>query len=959
MSSRAELCKSHFVKFLSIAAVNITSRPANTSLWSQYSFDELTDSPIFLFKNLPGSRSAVLEYVANLIHENVAFFLRRVENPNFTYKVGFVEEAVQELCSAFEDFVRQQSFFMKILSKWVVDNLAELSKSGQSRIGISSASPMELTRIYTTCSSSKRLLDLLGFCVSQTLESDIEKCVSLLLDLWNTCGNFCDWIMKYLSITFPDDALKHLLKVGLNDFCTYVSGVLENLRSGNSAAVTQAHEQYLKEKLTAISSMLGMAARQQSSEFRQLISSVFTECCQPSHSKRHMYYVPFIFRLIAANSDIANVTLVELVHSANLENLSVLRKSLLSVPVWAATGESNLTGAFINIAASLNSVTASQVYDKLLNLAFESPATGSEESLAHLQKQCVTLTESNLDAICLSVLEQPVVVLSKFPLLMRIASCRQLLFKSLFSSNEQRRVCMFKAVYLICLIKGRLTTAEYLGYILCFAETEEQLHLFTELCAVTAGLQSDALHCLISELSFYVGKASEIGTFSWKRCAENILSLLKEEKSIDPDTSVDFVRMSENLLKNYKRVLEYLLPLYFIPDTEDVVSNILGTLGVPGQQQPGELVQIVKLFVAAIFNVMRKFDDDVQPNLMNACAIMGSCVVALVLDQEAYAKEVLFHCLLSYAFEDDSPLRVAPKKELLENVDCSILKQNLLLSELKYRNRSIHCGTLRRRQVVPHFLGNNTSVVVARRLCFIHIIDELCRSADSSAGALYDITMCHRLAVLLLDTVCPDLVDARYHWEDWTSAKISIEKYIKIRKVVDTCPFVYDLMLIAAEAYPCLWFCLPILKALLATTVVRLESAANKSDPISSDVSVALDRWFYLAAKVVVLFSVYDISMNDFQGRILPQQLSNVVDVCQRVTNIEACHIMRDVWRYLNEHAPKLSELQEYYQNILNKIDNMGPLSDSDPNPYLVSLRLVIQKNIAKLGCLHRGLFSV
>ncbi|KFD64966.1 hypothetical protein M514_11547 [Trichuris suis] len=942
MTANAELCRTHFAKFLSVATINVTSRPASASLWSQCSFDELTDSPIFLFKNLPASRSAVLEFVANLIHENVGFFLRRVDNPNFTYNVGFVEEAVQELCGTFEDFVRKQPFFMKTLSKWVVDNLAELSKSGQSRIPMSSASPMELTRIYTTCSSSKRLLDLLGFCVSRTLESDVEKCVSLLLDLWNACGNFSDWIMKYLSITFSDDALKHLLKVGLNDFCTYVNGILENLRSGNSAAVTQGHEQYLKEKLAAISSMLGMAARQQSSDFRQLISSVFTECCQPSHSKRHMYYVPFFFRLIAANSDIANVALVEIARSATLENLNVLRKSLLSVPVWAATAESSLTGAFINIAASLNFETASLVYDKLLNFAFELPATGGDESLAHLQKQCVTLTESNLDAISLSVLEQPVVILSKFPLLMRIASSRQLLFKSLFSSNEQRRICMFKAVYLICLIKGRLATAEYLGYILCFAETEEQLHLFTELCAVTAGLQSGALHYLIAELSFYVGKASEIGTFSWKRCAENILSLLKEEKTIDPDTSVDFVRMSENLLKNYKRVLENLLPLYLIPDTEDVVSDILETLGLPGQQQPGELAQMVKLFVATIFNVMRKFDEDVQPKLMGACTVMGSCVVALVREQEAYAREVLFHCLLSYALADDSPLRVAPRKELLENVDCSILKQNLLLSDLKYRNRSVHCGTLRRRQVVPHFLGNNTTVVLARRLCFVHVIDELCRSVDSSVDGLYDVTMCRRLAVLLVETVCPDLVDARHHWEDWSSAKICIEKYIKIRKAVDTCPFVYDLMLIAAEAYPCLWFCLPILKALLATTVVRLESAANKSDPISSDVSAALDRWFYLAAK----------------GRILPQLLNNVIDVCQRVTNIEACHIMRDVWRYLNEHAPKLSELQEYYQNVLNKVDNLQPLSDSDPNPYLVSSRLVIQKNIEKLGCLHRGLFS-
>uniref|UniRef100_A0A5S6QXS7 Uncharacterized protein n=1 Tax=Trichuris muris TaxID=70415 RepID=A0A5S6QXS7_TRIMR len=942
MLSGVELRKAHFQKFLSVSCATGASRAINASLWCHYSFDELVESSTFLLKNIPTARSGVLEFIGILIHENVTFFLRRLENPNLMFNVGFVEEAISELCSVLEDLASRQPPFINSLSKWVVDNIAEISRSGQSRPAISNASSTERTRIYTSSSITKRLIDLLGFCISHTLENDVERCAAMLLDLWKNCASFCDWILIYLSTRFSDGILRHLLKVGLSDFCTYVNDVLENLRVGNSPMVNQLHDQYSKEKLRSLSSMLALAARQQTSDFSQLVSSIFSECCQQSHSKRHTYYVPFLVRLLASNADLANIVVKEIVHSVTLENLGALRKSLLSVPGWAATGEPSFTSGFVNIVASLSSETASLVYERLLNFAFEVQVNGSEESLVYMQKQCLTLTENNLDAICISVHEQPIVLLSKFPLLVLIESSRKLVLKALFSSNEQRRTCMFKAVFLICLIKGHLTTAEYLGYVLCFAESRDQLRLFTVLCAATVGFHADAVQYLVADLPFYMHKASEVDTVSWKRCAENILILLKEGSIIDSSKTVDYVRMSENLLKNYRTVLKYLLPLYFVAGIENTVSEILLTLDLPGQQDPGDFYGTVKLFLASIFNVMRKFEEAVQPELLRACYAMGNRVLALVSRQDAYAKSVLFHNLFAMAFEDDSPLRVAPRTKLLEKVDCSILKQNLLMSEGRYRYGSVHCGTLRRRQVPCHTLDTGTNVHVARRLWFVHMIDELSRPEDSPTGAMYDLKTCHRLGIALVDSICPDLVDARHYWEEWDEAQANIEKYITIRKVYDSFPFIYDLLLIVAEIFPCLWFCLPIVKAVLATTMVNLESAANRADPVNSKVSVALERWFLMVAK----------------GGILPKEFDIASDVCNQVTNKEACHIMRDVWGYLNAYTPKQEDLEEYYENLLNNVDDLPSLS-GDPTAYLVTLRLVIQRNIRKLGRPLRGYFDI
>ncbi len=73
-----------------------------------------------------------------------------------------------------------------------------------------------------------------------------------------------------------------------------------------------------------------------------------------------------------------------------------------------------------------------------------------------------------------------------------------------------------------------------------------------------------------------------------------------------------------------------------------------------------------------------------------------------------------------------------------------------------------------------------------------------------------------------------------------------------MNKRVQTIPFAIDLLFLIAEAYPCLWFAMPVVKAILASLMIQLETGVDKTKRLKSDTKLLndIDRWFLLVSKV-------------------------------------------------------------------------------------------------------------
>ncbi len=52
------------------------------------------------------------------------------------------------------------------------------------------------------------------------------------------------------------------------------------------------------------------------------------------------------------------------------------------------------------------------------------------------------------------------------------------------------------------------------------------------------------------------------------------------------------------------------------------------------------------------------------------------------------------------------------------------------------------------------------------------------------------------------------------------------------------------------SVYPCLWYCVLVLKALLGTPMAQCESAVDKRVKVPRQIVDQLDRWFLLITKV-------------------------------------------------------------------------------------------------------------
>ncbi|CAH2075037.1 unnamed protein product, partial [Iphiclides podalirius] len=89
-------------------------------------------------------------------------------------------------------------------------------------------------------------------------------------------------------------------------------------------------------------------------------------------------------------------------------------------------------------------------------------------------------------------------------------------------------------------------------------------------------------------------------------------------------------------------------------------------------------------------------------------------------------------------------------------------------------------------------------------------------------------------------------------------------------------------------------------------------------------------------------------------GQLLPHPLSHMLELAPELTASELVQVLRDcLWNYTRDHVPSPA---------LFTCDSSGlhwrdPSTCKPPSTYTDTLRLIIQKNISKLGHLYPIMF--
>ncbi|KAI5645174.1 integrator complex subunit 5 [Phthorimaea operculella] len=229
---------------------------------------------------------------------------------------------------------------------------------------------------------------------------------------------------------------------------------------------------------------------------------------------------------------------------------------------------------------------------------------------------------------------------------------------------------------------------------------------------------------------------------------------------------------------------------------------------------------------------------------------------------------------------------------------------------------------------VPGILTAHNELLMCAAMCCM----------DGNSGVVEGATS---VSLLLVELVSPDVMYNGLPWpdEDFTK-QVSIERELYMRSALENCTVSRAALRRCAMARPALCLASALLRATAATLLHRLRAY--------------LDRHTQSAEMATELAAMTELLATMTLGQLLPHPLSHMLSLAPQLTASEIVQVLRDcLWNYTRDHVPSPA---------LFSCDSTGlhwrdPSTCKPPATYTDTLRLIIQKRIAKLGHLYPIMF--
>lgn len=1014
VESREALLR-YFGDFMAVsnAAEDVSSLYGMRPVWAgTKSTSRLVKPAIKILEKIPVSRCAVLHYIGMLTHEATHLYLSKKENPHCSTEYGSVEQAVCELTKEMIRLLLStplKTFALEIL-KWGCPLYVELCKLNNERPIARKAgnAAVALLPFFESCPAVASVIKVTDQAITLLLECAPEECLQIIIDACRH-GLYFDWMFLHITATFPAAVAPYLLKIGLDEFKQYVLSIASPDINKNSSLAIETHEAY-KQKFLSLIDAFAFLASKHNADLRSVSREILAKGIEQLEddddnliSENSDFSVSFLFKLITNSPDVLRfltqhtydlVTPAVIVNAAkqlSQINIQCILPNFGNILDYSSFLRQMIFYISSDVTAHIFELALPFAYDDQI---FKQLSRMNQPLCDAIKSGAIALVDDLTDVMLNAVHNQQLFNLPEFGLLKRIACDSGKLNECVIGAMScdeggQRSKFCIRYLHAFCLATGPTRTWEVITRFILEAKDELQLTKLCALLVTVTPFQRNAasgavehLHahrCAI-ELEKRRNRFEKRGMETHNtairepvdaRWIENLRTLNEWEKCADEKNPIKYFGFGMNryygilMCDALRWAMDELSRESTIADRETVVHAVcaLGNSLMPAPLlMPKYAYKLCAQFASLLILLLNSVGEAEQPSayslFMEACGsvneflgtqvgyVREQLIIHIFDEALAHAKE-LFGCSSLNVWEMEMNFANGCAKEPVLESQVSTVEEAESLFE-QARNLSLypdkpvqmaHSGLIgkgARRTLDPKLKESEW----ARRLIFFDCVQRFC---SANAALEPNRAVCKQLALTITDRFCKDGLTGAFIWEAWEFEKEATPKYIAAAKRVNDIPFVWDLMFALADVYPCLWFCIPLLKSLLASTLIQLENSSDQRSLPPKILLDILDKWFLLTKK----------------GQLLPVEMVGLYDVIAEVSCHEGFVILLDVWKYFQS----IFDTERHPVNMVNaaydaSLSGVVQLIKGNVNGFKDSCRLVIQRNIERLGFLYAVVFA-
>lgn len=913
---------------------------------------DLSKTALFLLKNLPAARDAILEYFCKLFDIAVSNYIVRIETEIATGQIPETsskeESTVAEIHTVLCNFVNlNPQAWAPVISTWSLELLGELSTKYAGRAHVSvSAGLNEILQLWMGCRSTRTLIDITTQCLTSLMNTDSETWMNALLDTSVKHSPHFDWVVAHVGSCFPNLVITRVLSCGLKDFCQYKS-----IETGSKAP-----------KLASVVGILSHLAGSHAVDIRSALLELFCWSVRPYdlldlEIKTQKYStVPFLLQLATMSPILLKAMSIDIQHTLRG---NVIFQLFGYVNDWCRYFSSprNLQDVIVNLILKTEQ-DGIQIINLLLNYVFlNSHDVRNQQSAAVIKETAREILEHVLLEIDnLTRTQQTVNLLNS--LLSDLPSIHDLLLSSepLKYETATRIVQMIGKINPSALVKSAC-------HLLQKSKTDEHLSMF--ILIVSFQMISDK-----NDLSY-----ETMDTFS-QILKQTLIEIMNQDDMFAMDDA-----NSEQTWLNLLTILKWEKSKQVVLLKNRIISQAIFTNLEDIALLLGTKVDLkILVIIIEILHICFMDEENLScsPYLIFNLTHSIVNVFFLCCSETDRARKERGNKLISDILEKltnySKPAKVIALRELLER--CLFKKESLFFGAdipeykidrkhqqsllhnnnkqsttmmLTQRHSSIfHAGIIGqgcRKPPPPNPYSreeiNENIEYFLRTIKACCMIPQRTYDPDSKKSpiSLESLTL---VSLLLVQFVSPDVMYNGLPWPEEEFSKVTIERDLYIRRLFTKTPMLWDIMNFIAVYRPVLCYCSVLLRAITATLIHQWNNTGCQTNTVDS---INYNSLLETTIKLIDLMSV---------GQLLPPPLANMRDVVPFLKPHEIVQLLRDcVWNYMRDHIPSPA----LFGCDITGLHWRDPTIARPPPLYSDSLRIIMQSNIEVLGDQYAQLF--
>lgn len=916
---------------------------------------DLSKNALFLLKNLPAARDAILEYFCNLFDIAVSNYIKRIETEIATGEMldssSKEETTVAEIHTVLCNFVNSNpQAWAPVISTWSLELLGELSTKYAGRAHVSvSAGLNEILQLWMDCRSTRTLIDITTQCLTNLMNSDSETWMNALLDTSVKHSPNFDWVVAHVGSCFPNTVITRVLSCGLKDFCQYKS-----IEIGSKAP-----------KLMSVVGILSHLAGSHFADIQSALLELFSWSVRPYDlldldiKSQKLSTVPFLLQLATMSSTLLKAMSTDILHTLRG---NIIFQLFGQVNEWCKyfTSSKNLQEIIVSLILKTEQ-DGIQIISLLLNYIFLSASDlRNQQAALTINETAHEILEHVLQEInCHIRTQQTVNILNS------MANSLPSSFELLLSPEQLKYETATRIVMMI----GKISSSAVIKAV-CFlirnSKTDEHLAMAVRmLCCQIITDKADQNHHN-SDIFSQILKQSllEIVNENAMCCFEedtseqfwqNLLMLLKWEQLKQVSLLKNGI-ISHAVFYNLNDIALLFGSKKFKLKVSHIISEILYicfvTTDLNIEYSPSLIFNLTNSAVNYFFLCCNEKEPCLkEKGIKLICEIFDYLSTHSKVARIVALRELLERCLFkkeSLLFGADIPdHQYDPKSQQ------SLLAMNHKRSTtmmLTQRHSSIfHAGIIGTgcRQPLPVNPYSKEDVTVntehliraLKSCCLIPKKSFDPESLKKSPVSLESLTF---VSLFLVQFVSPDVMYNGLPWPEEEFSKVTIERDLYIRRLFTKTPILWELMNFIAIYRPVLCYCSVLLRALTATLLHQWNNTGCQTNTCSSANYKSL---LQATIKLIDLMAI---------GQLLPPPLANMRDILPLLKPYEIVQLLRDcIWNYMRDHIPSPA----LFGCDITGLHWRDPTIARPPSIYSDTLRIIMQSNIDQLGDQYGQLF--